>query len=98
MYNRVSGQKEVQWLRGRGNLLFSSYSMQRCQSCASNGKNCAIKIFPRHPRKSLVISTEDYPSVNVDLLFNRPVLHLPYSHSPDSEALAKERRWISGGI
>jgi len=47
---------------------------------------------------SLVISTEDYPSVSTNLLFNWPVLHLPDSDSPVSEALAKEGRWISGGI
>lgn len=47
---------------------------------------------------SLVISTEDYPSVSTNLLFNWPVLHLPHSDSPVSEALAKKEGGYLGGF
>lgn len=75
-----------------GDFLCNSLHTQRCQSCASSGRVCLMKIFPRHPIMSLVISTQDYPSVSTNLLFNWPVLHLPRSDSPFSEALGKKRK------
>lgn len=90
-YNTASNRKKSKG-ESTGNFPCNSLHAWRCQSCASSGRVCLMKIFPRHPIMSLVISTQDYPSVSANLLFNWPVLHLPRSHSSLSEALAKKMK------